>query len=407
MTDIDVQAGTVDTASAFIALQPVCDGQFRHMGDALLYRHSARANRAEILDPQHATISTVTTAVYDIGVSNLVGDRDLYIKAPASWLSRPELVPEPEPQMVLEINQSELGKLPSLHALKEKGYRLCLFCDDWPPEAPWALFSSVKISAAHVDKSAGAIESMRRVNPQCLAIAHRVHDRQLFAQSKAAGFERFQGFFYAQPTTLSRPGLTGSGQGPTLVRLLAEVFEPEPDTDHLLALMTQVPKVTLSLLRRANSSGVAGIRRISSVSEAVARLGLRDIRILISSLVVLESGDAAGLLLPDILTRAAFCRQLAEADPRLDADVGFTLGLMSLLPDALNLSIEDLLSQLSLADPLEKALLGRTGDYGPLLKLVEAYENGGIKPGNSALIERLTRELLVARQWTEQMLTLI
>lgn len=394
-------------ASAFIALQPVCDGHFRHLGDALLYRHSALADRAEILDPQHATISAVTTAVYDIGVSNLVGDRDLYIKAPAAWLARPELVPEPVAQMVLEVNQSELQQLPSLQVLKERGYRLCLFCDDWPPQAPWALFSSVKISATHFDNSAEAIKAMRRANPECLPIAHRVHDRQLFAQSQAAGFERFQGFFYAQPTTLSRPRLASSGQGAVLLRLLKEAFEPEPNTDRLVALMTQVPKVTLSLLRRVNSSGASGVRRISSVAEAVARLGLRDIRILLSSLVVLESGDVARLLLPDILTRAAFCRQLAAADPRLEGDAGFTLGLLSLMPRVLNASMDDLLSQLSLVETLEQALRQRSGDYGPLLNVVEAYEKGRIKPGNTELIERLTRELLAARKWTAQILEML
>ena len=392
---------------AHIALQPVADRQFRHRADALLYRNSRTAQQAEIIDPAHATASAVLLAIYEIGLPRLVGERDLLVKAPTAWLKDPDLIPPPNAQLVLEVDEAD--PLPSdlLSHLRKVGYRLGLTCNNWPAKVINIAFEFIKIPAQVALTDTTLLSGLRQQHPETCLIAHRVENKSEFERCHAAGFDRFQGYFYAHPMTLPDSSRQGNANRQMLLRILQELHQPEPDMQKLTSLLTQLPQAMMLLLKRANSAGVARVRQIEKLSEALMRLGMADIKTLTASLLITDMGEQSRLLLPDVLTRAAFCRQVVQSQPHLDAETGFSIGLLSQLPMMLGLSLDDLLVQLKVSPMVEQALRHRQGDYGKLLRLAEAFEGATLSQQNQALIERLNHQYLHARAWTQAMLDVL
>lgn len=392
---------------AHIALQPICDRDFRHRADALLYRHSATAEQAVIIDPTHATASAVLLAIYEIGITQLAGERDLLIKAPVTWLTDSDLLTTADPQLILEISASELPQPTLIKQLAQSGYRLCLSCESWPADEDIGDFESIKIPAALVDYEDARLAALKQQYPKHTFIAHRVADFDQFDRCRSAGFDRFQGFFYSSPTTLKNFSRQGNANRQILLRVLQELHQAEPDFQKITSLLTQLPQATLLLLKRANSASIARVRQINNVSEALTRLGLADIKTLIASLLITDMGGSSGLLLPDVLTRAAFCRAVSQSDPRLDAETAFSVGLLSQLPGMLGMSMHDMLRQLSVSEDIELALRRREGPYGKLLRLAEAYDAAELSPTNRDMIARLNHQYLHARAWTQALLNVL
>ncbi|MFY0665336.1 MAG: HDOD domain-containing protein [Natronospirillum sp.] len=403
----DPALGKPSMASAHIALQPLCDREYRHRADALLYRHSVGAEHAEIVSPTHATASAVILAVYEIGLAQLVGERDLYVKAPSAWLKDPDLLPPPDPKLVLEVNHSDLTDDLPLPWLIKSGYRLSLFCEDWPNSDSWPSFETIKIAADNVKAGETRLTLLRALNPEIGFIAHRVADRAMFELCHRAGFDRFQGYFYAQPMTLKSGSRQGGGNRQVLLRMMQELHQEQPDMQRLSSWLTQLPEATYLLLKRVNSASGSSVRKIESLSEALVRLGLTDLKTLIASLLITDMGHRARLLLPDVLTRAAFCRRLADRNPELDADTAFSVGLFSVLPLILGLSLHTMLIDLKVSRDIELALRSRGGGYGKLLRLVEAYDAAGLSQQNRTLIASLNQHYLKARAWTQELLASI
>lgn len=392
---------------AHIALQPVADRQYRHRADALLYRHSETAQQAEIIDPAHATASAVLHAIYEIGMPGLVGERDLLVKAPMAWLNDPDLLPPPDPQLVLEIDDTDPLPSERLNDLLKAGYRLGLSCSQRPTTNIAVGFEFIKIPVQLALAETSMLSGLRQQHPEACFIAQRVETKAEFEECHAAGFDRFQGYFYAHPMTLADNSRQGNANRQMLLRILQELHQTEPDMQKLTSLLTQLPQAMMLLLKRANSASAAKVRQIEKVSEALMRLGLSDIKTLVASLLITDIGEHSRLVLPDILTRAAFCRQVAQSQPQLDAEIGFSIGLLSQLPILLGLSLDELLNQLKVSPMIEQALRHRQGDYGKLLRLAEAFEKAALSQQNQALIERLNHQYLHARAWTQAMLNVL
>ncbi|MHA7878673.1 MAG: EAL and HDOD domain-containing protein [Saccharospirillum sp.] len=406
MTETNLQGQPI-RPPAHIALQPVSDRHYCHRADALLYRRSMNAKKAEILDPAHATASAVLLAIYEIGLPQLVGNRDLLVKAPNAWLNDPDLMPPAHPQLILEVDAADSLSGEAFAALARRGYRICLSCEGWPEGPLPSSVEFLKIPAQQVQANEASVGMIRSQKPDICLIAHRVENQAQFDRCLSAGFDWFQGYFYAEPMTVPGISRQGDANRQILLRILQELHQDEPDIQKLTSWLTQLPHAILLLLKRANAAGAAGVRSIENVSEALMRLGLADIKTLIASLLMTDMGAHSRLLLPDVLTRAAFCRLVAQSQPNLEADTGFSVGLLSQLPMLLGMSLDELLAQVRVSPAIEQALRHRQGDYGKLLRLAEAFEQATLSQQNRALIDRLNHQYLHARAWTQTLLDVL
>jgi EAL and modified HD-GYP domain-containing signal transduction protein len=61
---------------------------------------------------------------------------------------------------------------------------------------------------------------------------------------------------------------------------------------------------------------------------------------------------------------------------RVGADIGFTVGVMSLMDTLFSIHMREVLESVNVLDEVRAALLHRAGDYGAMLSLIEHIERG-------------------------------
>jgi EAL and modified HD-GYP domain-containing signal transduction protein len=129
-------------------------------------------------------------------------------------------------------------------------------------------------------------------------------------------------------------------------------------------------------LRYANSAALFSGGRVSSIREALMRLGSRTVLRWLAILALSEGGGGSHQLLVTGLIRARLCELLALDDPLADRHRAYTSGLLSVIDGLLDAPLPELLDQLPLDEPLIRAIVDHEGPEGTLLSVVLAYERG-------------------------------
>lgn len=165
-----------------------------------------------------------------------------------------------------------------------------------------------------------------------------------------------------------------------LLQLLSLVTQ-DADTPELEEIFRQEPKLSYSLLRLVNSAAMGLRTPINSFGQAISLLGRRQLQRWLQLLVYADPGslDHPNPLLQWAAMRGrlmelAFQQVSPPPELAIEADSAFMTGIFSLLDVLLNLSMEDILSQLPVATPVKLALTERAGPLGELLRAIESGE---------------------------------
>lgn len=388
-----------------IALQPICDAQWRHVGDEVLYRHDHYSTQAVFDCGLTATVRACNTAFYEIGLEALVGQRTLFFNATREWLLNPDLLPPDSHQVVIEVLESvtvDEQLIQTLGALREQGYRLAL--DDFvltPDTRPLLeLADIIKIDMLEpLDEDALALYQQHGLQ----LLAEKVEDLDTFERCRALGFHLFQGYFYAQPQVHALSRRQRQSNHAVQMQLLELLYQQTPDFRQLEYLLVQDAELCVTLLRQANSAAYRRRHAISSIRQALVILGLQRLRRLLVTLVLARNGPASLLMLPQLLTRAAMCEMLARRFGGAP-DEAFTVGIFSLVHVLLGMNREQLLDSLPLSSDIKHAVSAGQGQLGSLLRLVVAHEIGRLGEASSELTQVLNDCYLRAHAWaTEQL----
>ena len=163
-----------------------------------------------------------------------------------------------------------------------------------------------------------------------------------------------------------------------MLNLIAE----DADTDALEAIFRQESKLSYSLLRLVNSAANAPRTPITSFSQAINLLGRRQLQRWLQLLVYADpnNGQQANPLLQKAAARGRLMEILSvHLAPELGiehlSDAAFMVGSFSLLDVLLNMSISEILQQLTLPEAISQALSSRKGALGGLLQLIMASES--------------------------------
>jgi len=393
-----------------IALQPICDGDLKHVADELLYRDSANASSASLTDAQavEATARVCNIAFYEIGASQLVGDRKLYVNAPRDWLLRPELLPPEPARVVIEVLETVVGDeevLASLRKIREMGFQVAL--DDF------VLTDATRplLDVAHIIKI-DALEAIDLVAIELYRargltlLAEKVEDMEAFERFKSLGFSLFQGYFYARAQVKDVPSGQRSNNRAALLHLLAELQRGEPRIRAIERIIAQDAALTFLLLRYANSAMFHYRGAIKTLFQALQLLGLKRAGSLALTMLLANHGPACMLLLSRALTRASMCERLA-VEHGGDGDAAFFVGILSMMGELLGQSLHELLHELRLSPEIEAALAERSGPLGQLLASVETFEAARMVGWPPQRVEQFNRTWLQSQVWSTQVLAMI
>jgi len=291
-------------------------------------------------------------------LEELVGDRLALVAAAPT----PALPPE---RVVLHV-ADEAEARTALNA----GYGIAV--DAGRPGSLVALARIVRVDAAAL--SDGRLEALVRLlrphAPELLAVG--LEDYTAFERCKRMGFDLFGGAFFLTPRCAGREIPTGRL---AMLQLVAALQDPNVELEELEAIIERDVGLSYRLLRAVNSGYLYLPHRISSIHEALVRLGKRAVRQWSTLIVLGDCDDRPRELLVTALVRARLC-ELAAPSAGVDAESAFTVGLFSVVDAFMDAPMAEIVEQLPFADDVAAALLEREGAPGALLAAACDYEGG-------------------------------
>nr|WP_163503351.1 HDOD domain-containing protein [Halomonas socia] len=359
-----------------IALQPICDADFQHVGDELLYRASASDASATVSDPLLATARASSMAIYEIGLDKLIGDRLLFLKVSREWLERPELLPFPANNVVIEVldDGTPLNDLSDALALiKQRGYRLALDAAAILQGDVDTFSGMADIIKLRLDEGIDPARLAAFRDAGCQLLAQRLETRDDVETARQAGCTLLQGFFFAQPSNVAPPTASRRSNPSIQIKLIRELYRDMVNIERLADMIAQDPHLYLIVIKRANSSYYAQSGG-GSLRRSLQVLGINELRTLVATVMLAQNGPVSRLTLKHALTRATMCKHLAAPFPQLDPEDVFTTGLFSLMDTMLGVEMADLLAEVELNAAITAAIRDGSGQLGAILTIARDYQ---------------------------------
>jgi c-di-GMP-related signal transduction protein len=406
------------TMDVFVARQPIFDRSRKVYGYELLYRSDQANNRFDGTESTSATKQVISSTVLSIGLENILGGKKAFVNFDHRLLSDGFYLNLPPEATVIEILESvaPTSDLIALcHSVREQGYTIAL--DDFvfsPQFEPLTrLAQLIKVDMRVTDR-AEQERLLSTYRPRGIALlAEKVETYQEFEWALAAGYDYFQGYFFARPSVIQSQQLPASKL--TCLRVLSEMQKADLDLKRLEALIRGDVALTYKLLRYVNSALFRRNAQIQSIEHALVMVGSDYIRrwAALATLPMLATDKPSELATLSIV-RARFCESLIKLAGTKLQNEAFLMGMFSLLDALLDRPLDEALLAVSVGPDITKALLGTApgentlariyrlsrryelGDWDEVEKLAEACGFQPLAAAGDAYVEATT--------WAEQML---
>jgi EAL and modified HD-GYP domain-containing signal transduction protein len=368
----------------FLARQPILNRGQRLVAYELLFRDAAAYNGAHVTDDAEATATVIANAA-ELGMGQVVGDQMAFVNVDAVGLMSDFIRFLPNDKVILEILETVKATpevLARMRELKQAGFKFALDdvigqTDDVQKLMP--LCDVIKVDIK--DMQPGTLPALARVlkTPGQKLLAEKVETVEEFQECMELGFEYFQGYYFARPVILSGKKISPSQLS---VLHLLELLDRDASSQEVERSVKHDALITLNLLRLVNTPAVGARQRINSVGHALMVLGRRQLKRWLQILLYVKNGgtqEFTSPLLQLATTRGKTMELMVEhrkPGQRVSADIGFTVGVMSLMDTLFSIHMRDVLESVNVLDDVRAALLHRSGDYGSMLSLIEHIERG-------------------------------
>jgi EAL and modified HD-GYP domain-containing signal transduction protein len=382
----------------FLARQPILNRGQRLIAYELLFRDAGARNAATVTDDAAAT-ATVIAHASELGMGQVVGDQMAFVNVDAIGLMSDFIRFLPHDKVILEILETVKATpevLARVAELKSMGFKFAL--DDVIGQSEdvqklQPLCDVIKVDIK--DMQPGTLPALARVlkNPRQKLLAEKVETIEEFQECMDLGFEYFQGYYFARPVILSGKKISPSQM--TVLHLL-DLLNADASTQEIERSVKHDALITLNLLRLVNTPAVGARQRINSVGHALMVLGRSQLKRWLQILLYVKNGGTQEFTTPLLqlaTTRGKTLELMVEhlrPGQRVAADIGFTVGVMSLMDTLFSIPMRDVLDSVNVLDEVRAALLHRSGDYGSMLSLIEQIEVGSDARVLGDSLERLS-----------------
>lgn len=344
----------------------------------------------------------------NIGLDSLVGDKLVLLPPIYQLIYRLPIASLPAGKVILQLAKDtplDQFTIDRLSALIKSGYTLALdqvtAVNEWVAHlAAITQVYKVPVHGRDPIHMSDVIARLRLSRSKICAQAVETLDEQTYYNR--LGCDYFQGFFFCQP----RPSLGRRADASRMgvMRTLAMIQDPSADFPRLGKIIAQDTALSQKLLTLVNSLSFSLPRPVSTLEQAVAFMGLKQLRSWMTMLTLASIPGKPPELTTLAILRARMCEILAQTFGQKQSDVFFVVGLFSVLDALLDLPLIQAISGISLQTEVVEGLVNRGGAAGQVLNLALAYERGnwayllqtGIKP------EILTSAYLNAARWATE-----
>jgi c-di-GMP-related signal transduction protein len=365
------------TSEVFLGRQQIVDAEREIFGYELLYRGLDRAVALD--DPDAATRCVMERVFLQWGMEHVVGDRFGLMNASASLIANglhEAIAPE---GMIIEVREPSPFDEATVDALRRahmNGYHFALdnvsrLGDlEYSDLLPLASMVKIELTTAHHAEIDRLIAVARDRSPGVLVVAEKVESHDEFNRCIDHGFDLFQGYHFGEPEVLRRPARHAGRRAATA---LHASLQGDIDVTEVETVVASDPSLTFRLLAAVNANAFGLDRRVASLDEAIALLGIGKLRCLADLLA--SSIDAVDHHADEMVlgaTRADMVATLLD-----DTDLvrtGVTAALLSVADRMYDASLGELLDELPMSDAVIRALLNGAGRVGEALDVVRACE---------------------------------
>jgi EAL and modified HD-GYP domain-containing signal transduction protein len=313
------------------------------------------------------------------GMDKLTGGLPAFVNCTAESLTERLVDILPPSMTVLEILET-VDPTPQVIAacrkLKEIGFRLALddftFSPEWAPLVELADYIKVDFMLLNAKERE---ELRRKLKGAAVAmVAEKVETQQEYMQACKEGFSYFQGYYFCRPVLLKERRVPANRL--FHIRLM-ELLQHDPmDLRKVGDLVKLDASLAYRLLRLVNSPICAVRQEVRSIEAALVAVGENAFR----RIATVAIGSELNANRPPEILRMAFVRgrfcELAAKLCALDPTEQYLLGMFSLFPAMLEVSMVELAPDLPLREKIREALVGALSRDGSLLMWAERYEHG-------------------------------
>ncbi len=364
--------------NVFVARQPIFDRSQSVYGYELLFREGLnRLVSGESGD--RATSVVIANALFFIGMRGLTRGKRAFINFTRNLLLGEAATTFPSDQIAVEVLETVRPDGPVIEAcrrLKAAGYLLALddfaYQPEFAPLIDLADIIKVDFLATSVADRRQLVQELR--NGRIRFLAEKVETKQDFEMAMDFGYSYVQGYFFSRPDIVTARDIPGYKLN--YLHTLYEINRPEIDIDVLERVISHDLSLSYKLLRFINSAYFGLRHRIHSIRHALVLLGHDEIRKWASLVTLTGMGEEKPHELAVLATvRAKFCELVARRIGRGDQHTDmYLMGLFSLVDAFMDRPLEEILTELPIADEAKWALLGKPSSFADIYHLALAYE---------------------------------
>jgi len=364
-----------------VARQAIFDRDRRVHGYELLFRSQAGQNEFDGTEAGLATRLVLANSLLVIGLENLVGTKKAFVnfgRGPLLQGWHSSLPPGNTVIELLENVEADDDVIEACCELRKQGYQLALDDFVFRPGSDRLLqvadIVKIEVQSTPRPEQKVLVRSCRARGLRTLA--EKVETHEEFEWAREAGYDYFQGYFFARPVIMRGRQIPAAKLH--CLRLLQEAQRPELDFDRLEVLILEDVSISYQLLRYVNSPLFAVTNRIRSIRQALLFFGENELRKWIALATLARTAeDKPGELIMHSLVRARFCEALAQQAKQNQDQSAFLMGLFSLLDALIDRPIGEALAEMNLPSEISSVLSGQApeGDaLGRVYDLARAYE---------------------------------
>ena len=362
----------------FVARQPIFDRKLDVVAYELLFRND-HLNEAVIASPEGATATVVLNSFTEIGLERIVGRKIAWLNVSREFVlsGLAQAVPPGAVGLeILEDQQLDDQLIAALLELKRRGYRLALDDFQWRPEAEPLLgvVDVVKLDLLALGQ-ANLVAHVERLKPYGVTVlAEKLETRADHGFCSDAGCDLFQGFFFCHPELMCHRGIAANRVA--LLRVVTALLDPSVELAGVEYLISRDVSLSYRLLRYINSAFFGMRCEVRSIGQALALLGVENLRQWATLSVLASIDDKPPELTLTALVRARFCERAGAQLGMPQPGELFTLGLFSVIDALMDASMPEVLASLPFPTDMREALIHYRGEKGLLLDCVTRLEAG-------------------------------
>ena len=315
-------------------------------------------------------------------IQNSSLDSDVY-KVPTILQVHEELITKETLDKILMVDKNSIlvefnsaiftdrEKTDIVKFLKNEGYKIIIKINKTD-----TVFTLVSIFADIVKLNIKEIpENFLTSRVTCKKLAYNVTTPEDYAIAEASNMDYYEGTYISPSETVNID--TGNKSEVNFVEVLAAISNEKNSSSDIAKIIQRDSLMSAQIIRLSNSAYFYSRSKIESVSDAITRIGLNNLKRWIMLLQFGSSRNVPEELLQTSYFRAVILERIALKGKNriINSNDAFLIGLFSTLDILTGHSIEQEISSMNLNEVVEDALIYREGVGGKLLNLVKSYED--------------------------------